>query len=162
LENNILYGYVDADWAADRDNRRSRAGYVFKLGQSIISWTSVLEPTVALSSAESELMAATLATKQAVYLRDLLEFMGYAQHKPTIIFEDNTACIRLSKHSEFHKRTKHIDIRWFYVREKYMSNEIVLQKVLSRDNIADIFTKILTTTQFAYLVAKLHEYYPHA
>jgi hypothetical protein len=154
-----LYGYVDADWAADRDNRRSRAGYVFKLGQSIVSWTSTLEPTVALSSAESELMAATLAAKQAIYLRDLLKFLGHIQLEPTILFEDNTACIRLSKHSEFHKRTKHIDIRWFYIREKFISNEINLIKIASHDNVADLFTKIVNFSSFQYLSSKLYDYY---
>ena len=68
-----LYGYVDADWATDKDSRRSRAGYVFKLGRYIISWCSTLEPIQALSTAESELMAANIATEQCIYLRDLLK-----------------------------------------------------------------------------------------
>jgi hypothetical protein len=153
-----LHGYVDADWAANHDNRRSRAGYVFKLGRCLISWASMMEPVVALSSAESELMAATLAAKQCVYIRDILEFLGYKQNKPTIIFEDNSACIRLSKNPEFHKRTKHIDIRYFFIREKYISNEIVLVKVDTKHNIADLFTKPLRHHQFSSLINKLFEY----
>jgi hypothetical protein len=104
-------------------------------------------------------MAATLAAKQAIYLRDLLKFLGHIQLEPTILFEDNTACIRLSKHSEFHKRTKHIDIRWFYIREKFISNEINLIKIASHDNVADLFTKIVNFSSFQYLSSKLYDYY---
>jgi hypothetical protein len=152
-----LYGYTDADWAANRDNRRSRTGYVFKLGTSLISWASMMQPTVALSSAESELMSATHAAKQCIYIRDLLKFLNVEQKYNTIIFEDNNACIRLSKNSEFHKRTKHIDIRWFYIREKYVSGEINLVHVNTKDNIADLFTKPLGTPTFKYLISKMYE-----
>jgi len=154
-----LYGYVDADWAADRDNRRSRAGYVFKIGQCIVSWASILEPTVALSTAESELMAATLATKQAVFLRDLLAFLHKTQLEPTILLEDNDACLKLSRNPEFHKRTKHIDIRWFFVREKFLTKEVVLTKVKSKNNIADLFTKVLPLSSFNHLLSALYEYH---
>jgi hypothetical protein len=154
-----LYGYVDADWAANRDNRRSRAGYIFKIGRCIVCWASVLEATVALSSAESELMAATLATKEAIYLRDLLQFLGHAQTTPTTMFEDNSACIRLSINSEFHKRTKHIDMKWFFVRERHNSQEILLKKIRSEDNIADLFTKALSSKQFMLLTSYMYEYY---
>jgi hypothetical protein len=154
-----LYGYVDADWAADRDNRRSRAGYVFKIGQCIVSWASILEPTVALSTAESELMAATLATKQAIFLRDLLAFLHKTQLEPTILLEDNDACLKLSRNPEFHKRTKHIDIRWFFVREKFLTKEVVLTKVKSKDNIADLFTKVLPLSSFNHLLSALYEYH---
>jgi hypothetical protein len=153
-----LHGYVDADWAANHDNRRSRAGYLFKLGRCLINWASVMEPVVALSSAESELMAATLAAKQCVYIRDILEFLGYKQNKPTIMFEDNSACIKLSKNPEFHKRTKHIDIKYFFIREKFLSNEIILVKINTKDNIADLFTKPLAVKLFNSLVSKMYEY----
>jgi hypothetical protein len=154
-----LYGYVDADWAADRDNRRSRAGYVFKIGQCIVSWASILEPTVALSTAESELMAATLATKQAIFLRDLLAFLQKTQLEPTVLLEDNDACLKLSRNPEFHKRTKHIDIRWFFVREKFLSKEVILTKVKSKENIADLFTKVLPQSTFNHLLSALYEYH---
>ena len=153
-----LYGYVDADWATDKDSRRSRAGYVFKLGRCIISWCSTLEPIQALSTAESELMAATIATKQCIYLRDLLKFLGHEQIGATHIFEDNSACIRLSKNSEFHKKTKHIDLRWFYVREMYFQKVIELIKIDSENNDADLFTKILPVKVFTRAVNKMFEY----
>jgi hypothetical protein len=153
-----LYGYVDADWAADKDSRRSRAGYVFKLGRCIISWCSTLEPIQALSTAESELMAATIATKQCIYLRDLLNFLGHEQIGATHIFEDNAACIRLSKNSEFHKKTKHIDLRWFYVREMFLQNIVELIKINSENNDADLFTKVLPIKVFTRAVNKMFEY----
>jgi hypothetical protein len=154
-----LHGYVDSDWGSNLDNRRSRSGYVFKLGRCIISWSSTLQQSVAQSSAEAELMAATHATKQAIYLRDLLKFLDYEQSEATVLFEDNQACIRLSINPEFHKRTKHIEIREFYVREKVNSSEVKLIYIKTTENIADIFTKILPTNVFSYLVAKMYEVY---
>jgi hypothetical protein len=104
-------------------------------------------------------MAATHATKQAIYLRDLLKFLDYEQSEATVLFEDNQACIRLSINPEFHKRTKHIEIREFYVREKVNSSEVKLIYIKTTENIADIFTKILPTNVFSYLVAKMYEVY---
>jgi hypothetical protein len=154
-----LYGYVDSDWGANLDSRKSRSGYVFKLGRCIVSWSSVMQTSIAQSSAEAELYAATHASKQAIYLRDLLLFLGYKQEEPTTLFEDNLACIRLSENPEFHKRTKHIEIRQFYVREKVASGELKLKYIKSSENVADMFTKILPNQTFNYLVAKMYEVY---
>jgi hypothetical protein len=118
-----------------------------------------LQTSVAQSTAEAELVAATEATKKAIYLRDLLNFLEVRQDGPTTIFEDNAACIRLSVNPEFHKRTKHIEVRQFYVREKVSSGEIKLTYVKSKDNIADILTKILPNNVFSYLVSKMYEVY---
>lgn len=118
----------------------------------------MMQPTPALSSAEAELMAATQSVKQCIYLRDILKFMQYKQENATIIFEDNAACIRLSKNAEFHKRTKHIEIQWFYCREKYMSGEIELIYINTKNNVADLFTKALSTKTFNYLISKMYEF----
>ena len=77
----------------------------------------MMQPTPALSSAEAELMAATQSVKQCIFLRDILQFMRYKQENATVIFEDNAACVRLSKNAEFHKHTQHIEIQWFYRRK---------------------------------------------
>ena len=119
----LLYCYSDADWAANPDTRKSRAGFIGKLGNCLISWYSVNEGTVALSSAESELIAATLAARQIVFLRDILKFIGFEQKQPTILFEDNTACIKISENPILHKRTKHIQTQWFFVRERQRERE---------------------------------------
>jgi len=80
-----LVGYSDADWAGDRDTRRSTTGYVFMLGGGCISWASKLQPTVALSSAEAEYMAMAAAVQEAIYLRRLLEDLGFKQEQATVL-----------------------------------------------------------------------------
>ena len=152
----LLYCYSDADWAANLDTRKSRAGFMGKLGNCLISWYSVNEGTVALSSAESELIAGTLATRQIVFLRDILQFIGFKQHLPTILFEDNTACIKISQNPILHKRTKHIQTQWFFVRERQRDNEEILKYVRSENNIADIFTKALPRKSFYKLLQLLY------
>ena len=150
---------MDSDWAADhRDSGKSRTGYVFYFGNCILTWCSTMQPTPSQSTAEEELMAATIATNQCVYLRDVVEFLGYKQSEATVIFEDNNACIHLSKNHQFHRKTKHINIRWFYVREKCHSNEIVLYRIDSKNNVADLFTKNISGQQFRYLLNLLYEY----
>jgi hypothetical protein len=146
------FGYVDADWAGNLDNRKSKAGYLIKLGNNIISFATKNEDVVALSSAEAELMAATTAVREIIWIRKILGELGFSQDKPTILFEDNTSCIRMSKNPEFHQRTKHIDIKYYYCREKYLSKEIELVHCNTRDMQADILTKALPPKDFQRLL----------
>jgi hypothetical protein len=110
--------------------------------------------SVALSSVEAEYMAAAAAAQEAVYLRALLNDIGFTQTKPTVIYEDNTGCIALSKNPTSYKRTKHIDIKYHYIREQVQSKQLVLQYISSNNQLADILTKALGRTQFERL-AKL-------
>jgi hypothetical protein len=90
-----------------------------------------------------------------VWLRRLLKELGYNQEQPTIIYEDNKGCIDLSKNPVHHKRTKHIDIQYHYVRERVESREVQLVQCASEKNIADIFTKALTKDKFQRLKKEL-------
>ena len=147
----VLTGYCDADWAGDPDTRRSTTGYVFMLCGASISWASKLQPTVALSSAEAEYMALSAAVQEAVYLRRLLSDLGYPQEQPTVIYEDNQGCIAMSNNPVMHKRTKHIDIRYHFVREHVESQEIRLEYVASEHQLADLLTKPLGAVRMAML-----------
>lgn len=138
-----LHGYCDADWGGDRDTRRSTTAYVFMLAGGAVSWGSKLQPTVALSSAEAEYMAACSAVQEAVYMRRLLSGLGYQGDVPTIIYEDNQGCIALSENPVLHKRTKHIDIRYHFTREKVESGEVVLEYIPTEHQLADLLTKAL-------------------
>jgi hypothetical protein len=92
-----MVGFADADYAGDKDDRRSTSGYIFTLnhGENIntIDWRAKQQDVVALSSAESELISACSATQTAVYIRQLVADLGSKQDKPTMIMEDNQACI---------------------------------------------------------------------
>jgi hypothetical protein len=138
-----LYGYCDADWAGDKDTRRSTTAYVFMMAGACVSWASKLQPTVAVSSAEAEYMAASAAVQEAIYMRRLLGDIGYQQEQPTVIYEDNQGCIALSENPVEHKRTKHIDIRYHFTRERVESGDVVLEYVTTEDQLADLMTKPL-------------------
>eukprot|EP00253_Pinus_taeda_P010859 PITA_10859 len=126
-EHSNLVGYTDSDWAGSIDDRKSTSSYVFHMGSGAISWASKKKSIVALSTAEAEYVAATTATCQAVWMRRMLRSLGQEQAKATVIFCDNSSAIALSKNSVFHKRTKHIDTRFHYIRELVNNGEIVLE-----------------------------------
>eukprot|EP00253_Pinus_taeda_P030569 PITA_30569 len=134
-----------------KDDRKSTSGYVFHMGSGAISWASKKQPIVALSIAEAEYVAATTAACQAVWMRRMLRSLGQEQAKATVIFCDNSSAIALSKNSVFHKRTKHIDTRFHYIRELVSNGEIVLEHCRTQEQVADILTKPLDQKSFEFL-----------
>jgi transposase InsO family protein len=155
-EENDLLGFTDADWAADAHDRKSTTGFVFFLGSTPVTWNSRKQPTVALSSTESEYMALTEGAKEAVWLRRLLcELNIQDMHTPTIIFGDNQGSLNLARNPVYHGRTKHIEVRHHFVREKILSGEICLDYVPTTRQIADILTKATGRTVFETLRAQL-------
>eukprot|EP00253_Pinus_taeda_P027469 PITA_27469 len=143
--------FTDSDWAGSVDDRKSTSGYVFHMGSGAISWASKKQSIVALSTAEAEYVAATAAACQAVWMRRMLRSLGQEQAKATVIFCDNSSAIALSKNSVFHKRTKHIDTRFHYIRELVSNGEIVLEHCRTQEQVADILTKPLDQKSFEFL-----------
>jgi transposase InsO family protein len=140
-------GYVDSDYAGDLDRRRSTTGYVFTLAHGPISWRSMLQPTVALSTTEAEYMAVTEAVKEALWLQGLVGDLGFSQEHVNV-YCDSQSAIHLAKNQVHHARTKHIDIRFHFIREVIGNGEISLQKVDTKENPADMLTKIVPTIKF--------------
>ena len=135
-----LIGYSDSDWAGDHSDRRSTSGYLFTFGSAPISWKSRKQPTVALSSCEAEYMALTEATKEALFLQSLCTSIGMTQGE-TLIRCDNQGAIALTRESpKQHQRTKHIDVRYHFLRSE---TRVCFDYVPTKDNLADIFTKPL-------------------
>ena len=142
-----LKGYVDADWGG-AETRKSISGYLFSLGNNLVSWASKRQATTALSTTEAEYVAASSAGQEAVWLRLLLQSLGFEQKKATVIQEDNQGCIALSKNPKFHARTKHIDIKHHYIRDLVTTNQIDLSYCASHKMVADVLTKPLPKEQF--------------
>ncbi|CAH9146636.1 unnamed protein product [Cuscuta epithymum] len=142
-----LIGYVDSNYANDRDNRKSTTSYVFTLCGSCVSWKSQLQPIVALSTTESEYVAATEAFKEAIWLRGLLHEINFLD-KNVVIFSDSQSAIQLCKNPVFHDRTKHIDVRFHYIRDIVEKGIIKLEKIPSEFNPADMGTKCLPVEKF--------------
>src|SRR5271154_1801352 len=132
--------------------RRSTTGYIFYLSEGVISWSSKRQATVALSSTEAEYMALTQATKEAIWLRTLLDELGFKQHDATTLFEDNQSCIALTKNPIHHACTKHIDIQHHFVHEKVESADITLTYLSTDEMIADALTKPLAHPKFKKFV----------
>ncbi|KAG8498774.1 hypothetical protein CXB51_005214 [Gossypium anomalum] len=119
-----VIGYVDADFAGDLDRRRSLTGYVFTIGGCGISWKATLQTTVALSTTEAKYMAITEACKEAIWLKGLFSELNEDLQISTI-FCDSQSAIFLTKDQMFHKRTKHIDVRYHFVRDIITRGDII-------------------------------------
>ena len=149
-----LVGFSDADWAGDQNDRKSTSGYIFQLSNGAVSWRSKKQSCVALSTAEAEYMALSSAFQEAAWMRQLLSGLIGIQVDslgPTLIFEDNQSTICMSKNHQFHGRSKHIDIKYHYVREQVAAGNIELEYCKSDDMLADIFTKGLNGPRFKKL-----------
>ncbi len=139
--NNNLIGYSDSDWAGDNVGRKSTSAYVFTLAGAAISWCSKKQTIVALSSTEAEYIAASSASQEALYIRQLLKDLKYEQTDPTPLFIDNQGAITLSNNQMTNKRTKHIDVRYHFIRDIVEKKEIICGYISTEEMIADCLTK---------------------
>ena len=140
---NKLTGWVDSDFAADPDTRKSMTGYLFSLNGGAVSWRSSRQGGVTLSSAEAEFVAASQAGQEAVYLRALLRGFNFHQAGATEIWEDNASCIMMSENPANRERTRHVDTRVHYLRELVRDGHVKLLKCAGPQNVADALTKSL-------------------
>lgn len=145
------FGHVDTDWAGDRDTRRSKTGYIFKLFGGAISWQSNLQPMVALSSTEAEYQSTTEAGQQATWLRRLLQAFNFHCKEPTLLHRDNLGAIQLTSKSVFHARTKHIEIVYHFIRELVKSKTVSLVHCASKNMMGDLVTKPLGKGLYQWL-----------
>ncbi|PKU81159.1 Retrovirus-related Pol polyprotein from transposon TNT 1-94 [Dendrobium catenatum] len=153
--NLALKSFSDADWAGDPLTRKSTSGYCSFLGDTLISWTVKKQRTVSRSSTESEYRALAALTSDIVWLRRILLEFGISQDYPTDLFCDNMSAIALANNPMFHSRTKHIEIDQKFLRDHIQRNNIRLLPISTIDQIADIFTKSLSTPRFHLLRSKL-------
>ena len=144
-----VIGHVDVDFAGDLDRRRSLTGYVFTIGGCAISWKATLQSTVALSTTEAEYMAITEACKEAIWLKGLFSELNEDLQISTV-FCDSQSAIFLTKDQMFHERTKHIDVRYHFVRDIIALGDIVVSKISTHENPADMMTKSLPITKFEH------------
>ncbi|GKE07739.1 retrotransposon protein, putative, ty1-copia subclass, partial [Tanacetum coccineum] len=142
-------GFVDADYAKDPDEGRSITEYVFMVRGCVVSWKATLQHVVALSTTETEYMALTEAVKENIWLKGLLIELG-VNLRSVVVNCDNQSAIHLSRNAMFHERTKHINVRYHFIREIVKSKEIEVAKIGTKDNAADTFTKVVPGPKFKY------------
>jgi hypothetical protein len=142
--------YTDSDYADERDDRVSVSGWVVTLNDRPVTWKSKKQSTVALSSTEAELYAIAEGVRESLFLRQWLEH--YFNVKQSIIMNgDNNGSQKSADHSTNHEKTKHYDVKCFFVREHLKSGNVILSKVASQENLADILTKPGLVGKFTYL-----------
>jgi hypothetical protein len=156
----LLCGFSDSDWASsDLEHRRSVTGYdVFFCGGPI-AWRSHLQSTVAKSSCEAEYYALSDVIDEIVFTKSILSELGIKIDKPVPIFIDNKGAVDLSGNPMYHKRTKHIDIRYHFIREKVGDGTVIILKISTKSNLADEHTKSVTKEIFLrltpYIISKI-------
>ena len=149
-------GWADADWAGDQSTRRSCSGFCITYMGAAVVYGCAVQQCIALSTTEAELIALTRATQEVVATRNVMSVLDVPDSKPTFLFCDNRGAIALTRNNRFHKRTKHIDLRYFYVRDKERDGTVRAAKVHTQHNLADSMTKA-TSKQ----VVKNHRFQLH-
>lgn len=144
-----LVGFADSDWAADNEDRKSVSGFIFKVFNATVSWSSKKQTTVATSSSEAEYVALSAAASEAIWLTGILEDLNITV-KPVVIHEDNRGCIGMAKNRET-KRSKHIDVKHHFIRDHVEEGRLLIEPVSTQDQLADVFTKALDTSRFQEL-----------
>ncbi|KAK6586176.1 hypothetical protein PZA11_001233 [Diplocarpon coronariae] len=158
LELQKLHGYCDSDWAGDRGSRASHSGAVFFLNNGVISASSKRQTIVALSSTEAEYVAMCKFAQEASWIRQVLKEMGYAGDDATKVemICDNQGALHLTENPEYHQRTKHIDIKFHYIRQELRKGHLDLWYTNTKDNAADGLTKSLNSSNHAAFIKLLN------
>ena len=146
----IPVGYTDYDFMLDKDSRKSTSGYVFMLGEGAVSWKSIKQEYTADSTSEVEYVAACEAAKEVVWLKRFLMELGVVPltRQPFTVYCDSSGVVAQSKELRSNKGQKHIQRTYHLVREMAQRGDIAITKRASTGNLADLFTKPLTTKVF--------------
>uniref|UniRef100_A0AAV1VDW8 Uncharacterized protein n=1 Tax=Peronospora matthiolae TaxID=2874970 RepID=A0AAV1VDW8_9STRA len=149
-------GFADVSWASDLDSRRSTTGYVFFINNSVVSWKSKRQPTVATSSTEAEYMASYSATQEAVWLHLLLSNRGIVPEAGTTIYEDNQGCITLQRTRCFTQEKNTSTSNFIFFAKKVVEDVIELEYVPTDQMVADGLTKELGRVKHEKFLKGLH------
>ncbi|KAH9136422.1 hypothetical protein LEN26_006155 [Aphanomyces euteiches] len=155
MRSTVLSAFSDADYATDSATRRSVTGHCTFIGANLVSWCSNSQRIVATSTTKAEYIALAQATREVLFQRSLHRQRGNRQNQATVLYGDNQPAIAVATNPVHHARTKHIDVRYHFIRERIQLQDIRLEYVASEDNVADAFTKPLHRSQFQHLRDRL-------
>ncbi|GMI64368.1 cysteine-rich RLK (RECEPTOR-like protein kinase) 8 [Hibiscus trionum] len=163
-QNSKLVGYSDSDYGGDINDRKSTSGYLFHIGSATFSWSSKKQQTIALSTCEAEYITAAVCTCQAfflsntcqaIWLKNILDGLNFAQEGPTTVYVDNKSTISLARNNVSHGRSNHIDTKYHFIREQVKNKNVELVYCRKEDQLADSFTKPLKVETSHILKEKL-------
>jgi hypothetical protein len=152
-----LVGYSDADWAS-QEHRHSISAYTFIIDGGAISWSCQKQHIIALSTAEAEFISLTQAAKEALWLKNLIGEIFQPLKSPVKIYCDNQSAITIAHGNQQRTRTKHFDLRLYFIREKVENNEIIIKYIPTSEMIADLLTKALPAPRTKILAQNLGIY----
>ncbi|GAB2288844.1 hypothetical protein Dimus_038026 [Dionaea muscipula] len=150
-----LCAFVDSDHAGDPDSRKSTSSFNVTLAGNCISWKSHLQPLVALSSTEAEYIAITDVFKEAIWIQGLLKEIKAIDNN-CMVYTDSQSALYLCRNLVYHERTKHVDIRYHYVRDTLVAGTLEISKVPTEENPADMGTKVVSVGKFKHCLNLLH------
>lgn len=150
-----IEGYTDADWAASVSDRKSTSGYFTFVGGNLVTWRSKKQKVVALSSAEAEFRAMSKGLCELLWLKKLMDEIGYPTCSAMNMFCDNKAAISIARNPVQHDRTKHVEIDRHFIKQKLDENVVLFPFVKSEDQLADILTKAVASKVFHSSLDKL-------
>jgi hypothetical protein len=154
-QNFQLTTYSDADWANCVDERKNTSGRAFFLDDSLVSWLSKKQGYISLSTIEAEYIVATTCCTQILWMIQTVADLKVTYTDPIPLHCDNTSAISLSKNPVLHSKSKHIPIKYHFLREQVTNGIVQMNYIPSTEQIADIFTKPLAMTPFGYFRQKL-------
>ena len=150
-----LSAFSDSDWVGDPYDRHSITGYIVYLGYNPITWSAKKQDTISRSSTESEYRALATTAAELYWLRQVLRDLGVFLPVPPKLWCDNVSALAIASNPVFHARTKHIEVDYHFVREKVLRKDLQVKYIATGDQLADVFTKSLPSSRFAFLRSKI-------
>lgn len=142
-QKNSFYAYSDANWAEDREDRKSNSGFYCSINGGAISWSCRKQNLVATSSTEAEFVALSETCREVVWLKKLAKELSIIVPEPVTVYTDSQSSMEMVENEKFSNRTKHIDTKFHYVKDAAMNRDIILEYVKTDENVADMLTKPL-------------------
>jgi hypothetical protein len=150
-----LIGYTNSDWVGSVSEKKSTSECCFSMGSTMTSWQSRKQSSIALSTTEVEYINACSASCEAIWLRKLLTSLFDLEMEEIVILCNNMSCIKMTENHVFHDNSKHIEIRYHYIRDMVQRGAINLQYIGTNEHVADVLTKPLSHVNFEHFQDKL-------
>jgi hypothetical protein len=156
-----LNAFCDSNWVGCPDDHRSTFDFAIFLRDCLIAWIAKKQIVVSRSSTEAEYRSLSLTTAELFWLRMLFKELRVFLSAPPVLWCDNISALALASNLVFHARTKHIEVGYHFVHEKVLNRDILIKFISTYDQVADIFTKCLSSSRFMFLKNKLMVVPPH-